>query len=167
MACGNRNNPDVEKQQMAKRAQELATFLTDNYQKGDSVFFMHTDLATNECDKEGFIVDLCDFRELQYEAEPETFQQVVIVEFCGYKLVTFLQNDKHAFYVDITHQKGDKQIRTDGFFEINYFSEIACCRMTEQDDEISFSLNDTYCVLKKNIGIVSFGNKDDQWELVE
>ena len=169
-ACGNRNNPDVEKQQMAKRAQELATFLTDNYQKGDSVFFMHTDLATNECDKEGFIVDLCDFRELIDDYEPEELEDIkqeTSGVFWGYKLVTGLQSKENILYVDITHRKVDGRIRTDGFFILNGRWDDWDCQMTEQDNEIRLSSNDTYCVLKKNVGIVSFCNEDDQWELVE
>lgn len=166
MACGNRNNPDVEKQQMAKRAQELATFLTDNYQKGDSVFFMHTDLATNEKNKEEFVVNSCDFTELQYEEEPETFQQETAIVFVGYKLTASLQSNENILYVNITHRKVDGRIRTDGFFILNGRWDNWDCRMTEQGDEIRLSFNGTYCVLKKNIGIVSFCNEDDQWELV-
>ena len=167
MACGNRNNPDVEKRQMTKRAQELATFLTDNYQKGDSVFFMHTDLLTNEKNKEGFVVNSCVFQDLIDEEEPETFEQEINMVFWGYMLTASLQSKENILYVNITHRKVDGRIRTEGFFILNGRWDNWDCRMTEQGDEIRLSFNDTYCVLKKNIGIVSFCNEDDQWELVE
>ena len=78
MACGKRNTPneptgneDPKEQSMLERAQEFATFLTDNYQKGDSVYFTHTIVSTSESFREGFAVTVNEFHELYWNQKLE------------------------------------------------------------------------------------------------
>ena len=171
VACGNHNNPEEldekEKQQMTERAQELATFLTDNYSEGDSVYFTHTNLSANESNREGFVVTLCEFRKLEYEETPETFLQEVNVVFVGYMLVASLRSDENDFVVVISHVIHNGDVYTNNTFEINHHSEIAEWEMIEKETEINLLHCDTYCTLQKNVGIVLFGNKDEKWELLQ
>ena len=170
VACGNHNNPEElnekEKQQMTERAQELATFLTDNYSEGDSVYFTHTNLSANESNREGFVVTLCEFRKLEYEETPETFQQEVNIVFVGYRLMTALRNDRNTLYVTFFLTKPDRKLQTSGSFVINAQWDNGDCQITKTDNKIKFTCADTYCTLQKNVGIVSFGDNNEKWELV-
>lgn len=179
IACDNRNNPEItdekERQQMTEKAHELATFLTDNYNQGDSVYFTHTNIATNESYQEGFAVTLNNFRELVYieeadvdeSTDPKDIIQESIEIFLGYKLVTVLQSSETFLEIEFTHEKFNfTDITTDGWFIINHKYDISLCQMTEKGNEINISHNDTCCILQKNVGVVSFGDNNEKWELV-
>ena len=60
----NQNEPNQE--EMKQTAQELATFLSDNYQVGDSVFF-----ETETGETEGFVVQVSEFFPMQISNEPD------------------------------------------------------------------------------------------------
>ena len=71
-SCHNNDGPskdDVKK--MKETAEEWKPYLSDNYQIGDSIYFLRTDLATQETQVEGFVVEGSLFFERGYEREDD------------------------------------------------------------------------------------------------
>ena len=180
IACGKRNTPkeptgneDPKEQSMLERAQEFATFLTDNYQKGDSVYFTHTIVSTSESFREGFAVTVNEFHELCYGEELETEEdenpeeEMDDSDTCeGYKLVTELTSNATRLSVTIANQLFNEKPVESGWFILNGRWDSPDVQMTETKTVLTLSLNDMYCTLNKNTGIVLFGDKDNKWELI-
>ena len=90
----NQNEPNQE--EMKQTAQELATFLSDNYQVGDSVFF-----ETETGETEGFVVLGNEFTPLLISNEPEDFGEDVKFILEGYYISTVFKSENTNFLVDL------------------------------------------------------------------
>ena len=90
----NLNEPTPE--ELKKKALELATYLSDNYQVGDSVFF-----ETETGETEGFVVLGNEFTPLLISNEPEDFGEDVKFILEGYYISTVFKSENTNFLVDL------------------------------------------------------------------
>ena len=90
----NLNEPTPE--ELKKKALELATYLSDNYQVGDSVFF-----ETETGETEGFVVQVSEFFPMQISNEPEDFGEDVKFILEGYFISTVFKSENTNFLVDL------------------------------------------------------------------
>ena len=89
----NPNEPTPE--ELKQKALELATYLSDNYQVGDSVFF-----ETETGETEGFVVQGNEFIPLQISNEPDYGEDVkFILE--GYYISTVFKSENTNFLVEL------------------------------------------------------------------
>ena len=152
----NQNEPNQE--EMKQTAQELATFLSDNYQVGDSVFF---ETATGET--EGFVVQVSEFFPMQISNEPDFGEDVkFILE--GYYISTVFKSENTNFLVDLLLKSNEypKVICRASINDWMYFEEPV---ITVTEESIFFCQSDIRFTLSKNIGIVQVSGKGHTWTL--
>lgn len=160
---------------MKETAQEWMPYLTDNYQVGDSVYFLRTDLATKETQVEGFVVETSEFFERGYEEEDDllsyrdeenaTFSYVVE----GYSDVVVLKNASSYLLVDMSVSYDGEE---DTFYEychlyINHNTCFETSHHTLDKDYITITSCSDSCTMQRNVGIIQFGNDQYSWELIE
>ena len=176
VSCHHNDGPsrDVIKK-MKETAQEWMPYLTDNYQVGDSVYFLRTDLATQETQVEGFVVKGSEFFERGYEEEDDllgyrdeenaTFSYVVE----GYSDVVVLKNASSYLLVDMSVSYDGEE---DTFYEyclldINHNSCLEVPHYTIDPDYINVTTCSDSCTMQRNVGIIKFSNDQYSWELIE
>lgn len=174
-----KNEPETPyKDELKETALEIASYLTDNYQEGDSVYFLRTDLATGETVTEGFVVKENIFSEMddseidaprkrgneddddKDEDEDDDEDDVF------YRLCTALKSARNQVLIELNVYKERGKICTDGFFIINA-SEFAEGRTIKKDGQLTIVEDEMKCTLRKNTGVVSVLGKKYSWELVE
>ena len=153
----NQNEPNQE--EMKQTAQELATFLSDNYQVGDSVFF-----ETETGEKEGFVVQVSEFFPMQISNEPEDFGEDVKFILEGYYISTVFKSENTNFLVDLLLKSNEypKVICRASINDWMYFEEPV---ITVTEESIFFCQSDIRFTLSKNIGIVQVSGKGHTWTL--
>lgn len=160
---------ESKKEQMEKRALELAPFLTDNYQEGDSICFLRTPrIATSGEDSiyEKFCVGLSDIIEIATDVEVGIGEIPYKRTDC-YELLTSLHNKENTITVFLYVTYESKKVQSSSYFQIGYRQDWDMCRMIEQGDSIHLCMTEKACTLQKNIGIVSFYDRSYSWQLVE
>lgn len=175
-SCHNNDGPsrdDVKK--MKETAQEWAAYLSDNYQVGDSVYFLRTDLATKETQVEGFVVETSEFFERGYEEEDDllgyrdeenaTFSYVVE----GYSDVVVLKNASSYLLVDMSVSYDGEE---DTFYEychlyINHNTCFETSHHTLDKDYITITSCSDSCTMQRNVGIIKFSNDQYSWESIK
>ena len=175
-SCHHDDGPSKEVvQKMKETAQNWMPYLTDNYQVGDSVYFLRTDLATKETQVEGFVVETSEFFERGYEEEDDllgyrdeenaTFSYVVE----GYSDVVVLKNASSYLLVDMSVSYDGEE---DTFYEychlyINHNTCFETSHHTLDKDYITITSCSDSCTMQRNVGIIQFGNDQYSWELME
>ena len=152
----NQNEPNQE--EMKQTAQELATFLSDNYQVGDSVFF-----ETETGETEGFVVQVSEFFPMQISNEPDFGEDVkFILE--GYYISTVFKSENTNFLVDLLLKSNEypKVICRASINDWMYFEEPV---ITVTEESIFFCQSDIRFTLSKNVGLVQVSGKGHTWTL--
>lgn len=152
----NQNEPNQE--EMKQTAQELATFLSDNYQVGDSVFF-----ETETGETEGFVVLGNEFTPLQISNEPDEGEDVkFILE--GYYISTVFKSENTNFVVELFLKSNEypKVICRASINDWMYFEEPV---ITVTEESIFFCQGDIRFTLSKNVGLVQVSGKGHTWTL--
>jgi len=177
-SCHHNEGPSKEDiQKMKETVQEWAAYLSDNYQMGDSVYFLRTDLETQEKQVEGFVVEGSGFNELSYEEESEDglgylheeddSNFTLYIE--GYETSVSLRNKNSFMYVELhsTYDGETDRIQEYCLLGINY---NLCWEVSHQTIDKDFmtvtSCSDT-CTMQRNVGIIRFSNDQYSWELVK
>ena len=154
----NQNEPDPE--EMKQKAVELATFLSDNYSKGDSVFFV-----TETGKTEGFVVKASELFTKQISDEELKF----ILE--GYAIYTILESSNKTYFdieMHLNSYTPPVYPEVYGNISISYnwgSSSNGEPITTVKEDSIFINRGDESCVLVKNVGIVSISSRDHTWTL--
>ena len=153
----NLNEPTPE--ELKKKALELATYLSDNYQVGDSVFF-----ETETGETEGFVVLGNEFTPLLISNEPEDFGEDVKFILEGYYISTVFKSENTNFLVDLLLKSNEypKVICRASINDWMYFEEPIT---TVKEDFVYIDNGDMHCTLSKNIGIVQVSGKGHTWTL--
>lgn len=175
-SCHHDDGPSKEVvQKMKETAQEWAAYLSDNYQVKDSVFFLRTNLETQETQVEGFVVETSIFFERGYEEEDDllsyrdeenaTFSYVID----GYSDVVVLKNASSYLLVDMSVGYDGEE---DTFYEyclldINHNSCLEVPHYTIEPDYINVTSCSDSCTMQRNVGIIKFSNDQYSWELIE
>ena len=148
---------------MTEKAKEVATYLTDNYAVGDSVFFV-----TKTGDTEGFIVRQNYFLELIYTPEYDFGEPEPEPELTGYKLRTFLESPKDTFDILISVTKSlNGSIIIDGGITINREYDFSTNYTNMNEDSITLIIADKSCTLRKNVGLTRVQNNSSTWDLIQ
>lgn len=180
MSCnGKGNNPEeptqVDSKQLKAKALELATYLTNNYTVGDSIFF-----KTETGETEEFIVELNNFEELTeiVEAEggdkemgdddndvegQETFSTNVV----GYKMYTALQSKNTHIQAQLFYMLEDGKTYIEGTIVLNKKYDSDRSYTTKDDKTIKIMIADKSCTLQKNVGIVKVYGNQHSWVLIQ
>lgn len=153
----NQNEPDPEV--MKQKALELATFLSDNYQVGDSVYFEN---ETGEI--EVFVVQVNEFIPKQISNEPnreEDFKWEII----GYRIATSLKSENSHLLVELDLNR-NMYPEVYGMVRINddwsYTGEPITI---VKEDSIYINHGDKSCTLAKNVGIIHASWEEHIWTL--
>ena len=157
----NQNEPNQE--EMKQTAQELATFLSDNYQEGDSVFFV-----TETGETEGFVVQVSEFFPMQISNEPDFGEDVkFILE--GYRIATALKSKNTLLFVKLelnsftppVYPEVNGTVRINGDWGDSNVEPIT----TVKEDIVYIDNGDMHCTLAKNVGLVQVSGKGHTWTL--
>jgi len=135
---------------LTEKAKDVATFLTDNYAVGDSVFFRR---ETGET--EGFKVTYN-----RFSANDDLSE---------YLLETSMESEKNSFDIRISITEPFKDFfYLDGIFSLNHDSDIKP-NITTVDRGDSIELSTNYgkcCRLRRNVGIGFVFHKRLHWDLI-
>ena len=155
----NQNEPNQE--EMKQTAQELATFLSDNYQEGDSVFFV-----TETGETEGFVVQVSEFFPMQISNEPDFGEEYKLI-FQGYRIATALKSKNTLLYVKLELNSLTPPVypEVNGTVRINGDWGNVEPITTVKEDFVYIDNGDMHCTLAKNIGIVQVSGKGHTWTL--
>ena len=152
----NQNEPTPE--ELKQKALELATYLSDNYQVGDSVFFV-----TETGETEGFVVQVSEFFPMQISNEPDFGEDVkFILE--GYYISTVFKSENTNFLVELFLKSNEypKVICRAYINDWMYFEEPV---ITVTEESIFFCQSDIRFTLSKNVGLVQVSGKGHTWTL--
>ena len=152
----NLNEPTPE--ELKQKALELATYLSDNYQVGDSVFF-----KTETGETEGFVIRGNEFFPLQISNEPDEGEDVkFILE--GYYISTVFKSENTNFLVELFLKSNEypKVICRASINDWMYFEEPV---ITVTEESIFFCQSDIRFTLSKNVGLVQVSGKGHTWTL--
>ena len=152
----NQNEPTPE--ELKQKALELATYLSDNYQVGDSVFFV-----TETGETEGFVVQVSEFFPMQISNEPDFGEDVkFILE--GYYISTVFKSENTNFLVELFLKSNEypKVICRASINDWMYFEEPV---ITVTEESIFFCQSDIRFTLSKNVGLVQVSGKGHTWTL--
>ena len=146
------------------RALELATFLTDNYEIGDSILFK-TELG----DTAFFYVRINSFEESVFYPELEEEDMIPTLQHGGYDIQTYLNSldDNEQLVVRLIHAPSSEKITTQAILDCINHDIYGMKEWNETDDTIFISDGDMTCTLKKNVGIVKITCDEHSWELVQ
>ena len=159
-SCKSTNEPERPKTWPEKKkiAQNLATYLSDNYAEKDSVFFVR---ETGET--EGFVVRWSLLTEICGALDPENG----ISEDFSYDVSTYLESENNSIFVDLNVYDtwpGDIEIKSQLY--INRDDNHSSTTMTIIGDTILLSSPDRSCTLLKNIGLVHVQLNGSTWDLI-
>ena len=152
----NLNEPTPE--ELKQKALELATYLSDNYQVGDSVIF-----KTETGETEGFVIQGNEFIPLQISNEPDEGEDVkFILE--GYYISTVFKSENTNFLVELFLKSNEypKVICRASINDWMYFEEPV---ITVTEESIFFCQSDIRFTLSKNVGLVQVSGKGHTWTL--
>jgi hypothetical protein len=144
---------------LTEKAKDVATFLTDNYAVGDSVFFRR---ETGET--EGFVVRWSLLTEICGALDPENG----ISEDFAYDVSTYLESKNNFIVVDLNVYDtwpGDIEIKSQLY--INRDDNHSSTTMTIIGDTILLSSQDRSCTLLKNVGLVHVQLNGSTWDLIQ
>lgn len=179
-SCHNNDGPsrdDVKK--MKETAEEWKPYLSDNYQEGDSVFFLRTDLATQETKVEGFMVKTSFFFERGYEREddPSSYKNEENASFSyvveGYTDAVALSSPETRMSVelDVDYNEDNKSIYENCglciIYNRNFYSCFEVRHMTIDEEYIIVTSCSDSCTMQRNVGIVRFSNDQYSWESIK
>ena len=159
LAACNTNNPEPEElNEIQKIGRELATFLTDNYTEGDSIY-----LTTESGDKEGFIVYENHYSEIRISSVKDG--SLSDVQYCI--IETKLRNAENTLRVIIKVLRERAGISVWGEIYTQPRDSLHHGTLTQSDSEVRIETEDgRLCILQKNKGIVSISTKDGKsWKL--
>ena len=175
-SCNEHNTPvqtEIELRQLETEALELATFLTNNYTKGDSIYFTRTNIVTNECIIEGFKVVENYFYKGVTPLEPDGKSEAdevgkEFIEYVeGYDMATFLQSDENQIRVLIMHVYQKEGNYTDATVSINReYAKSISNYVEDKGDSLIIMHSDISCVLQKYVGIIRIKDSNYVWEQV-
>lgn len=159
----NQNEPNQE--EMKQTAHELATFLSDNYQEGDSVFFV-----TETGETEGFVVQVSEFFPMQISNEPDFGDEYNLI-FQGYRIATALKSKNTLLFVKLelnsftppVYPEVNGTVRINGDWGDSNVEPIT----TVKEDFVYIDNGDMHCTLAKNIGIVHISDSQHSWDLIQ
>ena len=171
VACKNSGPSKNDIQSMKEQAMKVATYITDNYQKGDSVYFVRTDLISDEKQIERFVVAWSELNELGYYSEQEKEEDELIREIEGYNVAFKMENKENQLTFDYNNSfdSDSHKIVETSFIRINQPQHSI-------DDEPIHSFKNDYlivmwakdkCTMQRKVGIIRFSNDQYSWELVE
>ena len=146
-----------------ERSLELATFLTDNYEIGDSILF-----KTERSDTAFFYVRINSFEELVFYPELEEEGMIPTLQHSGYYIQTYLNSidDNEQLVVQLIHGPSSKKITTQAILDCINHDIYGMKEWNETNDTIFIREGDMTCTLKKNVGIVKFTCDENSWELI-
>lgn len=179
-SCHNNDGPsrdDIKK--MKETAEEWKPYLSDNYQEGDSVYFLRTDLATQETQVEGFVVEASLFFERGYEQEDDLLSYKdeenasfsYVIE--GYTDAVKLSSTqtRMGIELEVDYNEDNKSIYENCglciIYNRNFYSCYEVRHMTIDEDYITVTSCSDKCTMQRNVGIISFSNDQYSWELIE
>lgn len=165
MSCNKKDKEPNQQTQsnLKEKAKEFATFLTDNYAVGDSIFF-----RTEADETEGFAVTLNEFRELSETVEIEEDEgEEFPVRLVGYLMLTRMENEKGMFEIRlyVTEPK-EGVINIEGGLVINNEIDTNSNYTNVTDDKIVIMISDKACTLQKNVGAVKITKSQKSWTLI-
>lgn len=177
-SCHHDDGPSKEVvQKMKETAQEWAAYLSDNYQVKDSVFFLRTDLETQETQVEKFRVVGSDFYELAYEQESNDMRGYLHEEddsnfslyIYGYTVGVQLYNREHYLGVSmsVTYDEDIDQIYERSNVNINNSPCLEVSHQTIDKDYFTVTSCDNTCTMQRNVGIIKFSNDQYSWESIK
>ena len=151
---------------LKEKAEEVATYLTDNYNVGDSVFFL-----TETGETEGFVIKNNYFREIIDVAEPEWGdpdpEEVVI----GYNMSTLMESEKDTFWIELfVNDPQTRYATVDGGIDINHkyiVDDFLTLNMAGDSITIVYPTYDKSCTLRKNVGLTRVQNNSSTWDLIQ
>ena len=157
----NQNEPNQE--EMKQTAQELATFLSDNYQEGDSVFFV-----TETGETEGFVVQVSEFFPMQISNEPDYGEEFkLIVQ--GYRIATALKSKNTLLFVELQLNSLTPPVYPEVYGTVRINGDWGDPNVepitTVKEDFVYIDNGDMHCTLSKNVGIVQVSGKGHTWTL--
>lgn len=166
MSCKSKSEPEQPVQiNLKETAEEVATYLTDNYNVGDSVFFL-----TQTGETEGFIVKLNYFMEMKEIVTPEWGEEPK-ERSDGYQLSTEMESAKDTFRIVMFVTESPKGYAcVEGNIYINHTYEWDNNNITKMEgDSITIqypSLDKSY-TLRKNVGLTRVQNNSSTWDLIQ
>ena len=166
MSCKSKSEPEQPVQiNLKETAEEVATYLTDNYAVGDSVFFL-----TQTGEMEGFIVKLNYFMEMKEIVTPEWGEEPK-ERSDGYQLSTKMESAKDTFWIVMFVTESPKGYAcVEGNIYINNKYEWDNNNITKMEgDSITIqypSLDKSY-TLRKNVGLTRVQNNSSTWDLIQ
>lgn len=164
----------MEFEQLKAEAIELATYLTDNYTVGDSIFF-----KTETGETEGFIVELNYFEELAevFEAEgddkemgddeDDKGEEIFSNNVVGYKMCTALKNENAHIQVKLFYMLENGKTYIEGTIVLNKNYDLDRSYTTRDGETIKIMVADKSCILQKLVGIVKVCGNQHSWELIQ
>ena len=167
MSCKSKSEPEQPVQiNLKETAEEVATYLTDNYNVGDSVFFV-----TEAGETEGFIVKQNYFLELIYTPEYDFGEPEPEPVLAGYKLSTFLESPKNTFWIELfVNDPQTRYATVDGGIAINHkyiVDDFLTLNMAGDSITIVYPTYDKSCTLRKNVGLTRVQNNSSTWDLIQ
>lgn len=161
-----------EKDEMKKKALELATYLTDNYTVGDSVFFERriNPFAEYPDMIEGFVVTQNYFSDYSdyFSGEDGSFNTK------GYQMGTVLQNANNKIEVKLFYKKESLGFYSDCFVDGRVIyndkvNDMDRWYATEQDSIILINTYNYTATLQKNAGVIDIHAYKEKlyWNLAE
>ena len=166
MSCKSKSEPEQPVQINLKEiAEEVATYLTDNCNVGDSVFFI-----TETGETEGFIVKQNYFMEMIEIVEPEVGEEAKERSY-GYDFSTVMESAKDTFWIVMFVTESPKGYAcVEGNIYINHKYEWDNNNITKMEgDSITIqypSLDKSY-TLRKNVGLTRVQNNSSTWDLIQ
>ena len=156
----NLNEPTPE--EFKQKALELATYLSDNYQVGDSVFF-----ETETGETEGFVVYENDFVEHKISNEPDDGEEFKIIV-SSYLIRTAFSSKNNNIRIELYCYIRDEDIIEEGSIWVSgplSIEDLDNYIYDSNENNIHITLGDNCCTLSKNVGIVQVSGKGHTWTL--
>lgn len=178
-SCHNNDGPSKDMvKKMKETAQNWMPYLSDNYQVGDSVYFLRTDLATQETQVEGFLVAVSEFGETGYEQEddPSNYEDEENTNFSnvvdGYMDVAILKSKNIELNISLysTYNSDTKNLMEICSLAVlgeNYVPCLEVSHMTIDEDYMTVTSCSDKCTMQRNVGIIRFSNDQYSWKLIE
>lgn len=157
---------------------EWASYLSNNYQEGDSIYFLRTDLETKETQIEGFLVKYCFLAELAYDVEDDNMiedqnenEGSLSRYISGFEDLVEMRNKNDFITIslsaDFNDEEHDYEIIETCYVYINNFSCDMISHHTIDNDLFTITTCAAECAMKRNTGLIQFCNDQYSWALVQ